>query len=182
MLLRKRRLTEEWNLDLSGDSRDSRPTLVEKMRADAKIWAVVALAAAAVCVLLVLSASRMDKPRDYTEFEGQLRIAGAGVVTECHYDSADGTMHVTVPSETDPGELRSVLRSAAVATLMPPGSHSRFGRILARAKRLISKPFGAIPDVRVYIESDIQGPAELDSAWEWSHKLRTFVPTRVRRA
>ena len=179
MLLRKRRIAEDWNVDLSGDSHDANPTFRERLAGSNALWAVCTLAIATVCVLFVLSAFNVDKKSkeaplrrigqpvgtfdDYkhTEFMQTLarREDRRGIKIKARY-VADDEIHIIVSSDISSDEMNFIVRYAGVGTM------NRFGKI---------------PSILVYGPSEPGGPPDkLIATATWSSRNSDFI-VRIKR-
>ena len=175
MLLRKRRVMEDWNLEMGGDSRDAKPTFRERLGDSGKLWGMCALAIAVFCAVLAFSAFRIDSKSkeqtpsrigrpvgtydDYqhTKFMDLLvaREGNRGVHIEARY-VADNEIHITVPPDISSDEVSFIVRFAGAGTM---------------------NRFGATPNITVYSSPKPgEPPDKLVAAFTWSKRDNAFVP------
>ena len=174
MLVRKRRVMEDWNLEIGGDSRDAKPTFRERLGGSGKLWGMCALAIAVFCAVLAFSAFRIDSKSkeqtphpigrqvgtydDYqhTQFMDALvaREENRGVHIEARY-VANNKIHITVPSDVGADELDFIVRFAGVGTM---------------------NRFGTTPDIMVYSSPKPgEPPDKLVAVATWSPRDNAFV-------
>ena len=176
MLVRKRRVMEDWNLEIGGHSRDAKPSFRERLVGSGKMWALCALAIAVVCAVLAVSAFQMDSKSkeqasrrvgkqvgrydDYqhTQFMEAIvaREKSRGVRIEARYVAKD-EIHITVPSDINADEVDFIVRFTGVGTM---------------------NRFGTTPNILVYSSANPgEPPDKLVNQFTWSKRDNAFVDT-----
>ena len=175
MLLRKRRVMEDWNLEIGENSRDAKPNFRERLAASGKLWAICALAIAAFCAVLAISAFRIDSkakeqtpPRqigrqvgtydDYQHAQFMDALVAQekkrGVNIKARY-VADDEIHITVPPDVSSDEMSFIVRFAGVGTM---------------------NRFGATPNIMVFSSTKPGEPLDkLVAEYEWNKGDNAFV-------
>lgn len=173
MLVRKRRIVEDWSADLSDSSSDSERGLVAKARASGRLWLMAAAIVVGICAILVLSAYHMDRktkkvpPRvigkpvgSYTDSQHaqfmrilERRERQRGVDITARYVS-NTEIHITVPPDISSDEVAAIIRFAGLGTM---------------------NRFGAFPNILIY-SSGVPGgpPNRLVAIARWSLRDNDF--------
>ena len=168
---------EDWNLEIGGDSRDTKPNFRERLAASGKLWAMCTLAIAAFCAVLALSAFRIDSkskeqspPRQigrqvgtYDDYQhaqfmdalvAQEKMRGVNI--KARY-VADDEIHITVPPDVSSDEMSFIVRFAGVGTM---------------------NRFGATPNIMVFSSTTPGEPLDkLVAVATWSTRDNAFVIT-----